>query len=169
MRIFSNFDTKFLEKILQSKISHYSEKNVLVVRRSKYYFIFRVFIPIIILMFGGYVVYMYLGQESWLKYIRVPLFIVWFLVLWFRPIHKLLKYLYDFTIIDPTWVTTYKQKGILKSYLKEIPANRIRSIEIERTNILENVFGYGKVNILTDFIENMHIGEDRESASLFFV
>jgi len=74
--------------------------------------------------------------------------------------------LYDFTIVDPSWVTTFKQKGILKSYLKQIPATRIRSIEIQRNNILENVFRYGSVSILTDFMENMHIWEDSESPSV---
>jgi len=80
--------------------------------------------------------------------------------------HRYLKYKYDFTIIDPIGVTTYKQKGILHSFLKQIPANRIRSIQICRNNILENVFSYGSLDILTDFTDNMHIGEDSEAPSV---
>ncbi|MCD5375371.1 hypothetical protein LR010_02910 [Candidatus Gracilibacteria bacterium] len=81
-------------------------------------------------------------------------------------VHKFFKYRYDFTIVDPLGVTTYKQKGILHSFLKQIPANRIRSIQICRNSFLENVFGYGSLDILTDFTDNMHIGEEDEAPSV---
>lgn len=80
--------------------------------------------------------------------------------------HKLLKFLYDFTAVDPQGITTYKQKGILHSVLKQIPANRIRSIQFERNSILENIFEFGSIEIHTDFTENMHVGEDDESPSV---
>ena len=120
----------------------------------------------IVILIIGISIAIFIGKYSIDWYIYIPLFFVWLIVIWFRVIHKLFKHLYDFTIVDPTGVTTYKQKWILHSNLKQIPANRIRSIEIERTNILENVFSYGKVNILTDFMENMHIGEEGESPSV---
>lgn len=166
MRIFSNFDTQFRKKVYNKRREKYGEEQVLVIRRSKYHLIFRVIIPIIILLVLAVVGYIFLGKNAWMHLAVYPLGFVWFLVLWFRPIHKLLKYLYDFTIIDPSGVTTYKQKWIFKSYLKQIPGNRIRSIEIERNSLLENVFWYGCVNILTDFMENMHLWEDEESPSV---
>lgn len=166
MKIFSNFDTQFRQKVYEKRREKYKKEEILVIRRSKYHLLFRVIIPVIILSLLAFAAYYFLWKNEWMKIARIPLWLVWFLVLWFRPIHKLFKYLYDFTIIDPSWVTTYKQKGILKSYLKQIPASRIRSIEIERNNILENVFWYGSVNILTDFMENMHLGEDGESPSV---
>ena len=88
------------------------------------------------------------------------------MVVWFRVVHKFLKYKYDFTIIDPLGITTYKQKGILHSSLKQIPAKRIRSIQVCRNNILENIFGYGSLDILSDFMDNMYLGEDNEAASV---
>lgn len=166
MKIFSNFDTKFRKKVLKKRREKFQKNQILVIRRSKYYFIFRVFLPFCILVWFAAGVYAFLWENNIMKYLIYPLAFVWLLVVWFRPGHKLLKFLYDFTIIDPQGVTTYKQKWILHSTLKQIPSNRIRSIEIERSNILENVFSYGKVNILTDFMENMHIGEDEESPSV---
>lgn len=71
--------------------------------------------------------------------------------------------MYDFTFVDPQWVTTYKQKGILHSSLKQIPADRIRSIQFERNSLLENICGYWKIEIHTDFRENMRIGEEEEA------
>lgn len=91
---------------------------------------------------------------------------VWLILTWFICGHRLLKFLYDFTIVDPTGITTYKQKGILHSNLKQIPSQRIRSLQIHRSSILENIFAYGKIEIHTDFTENMHIGEDNESPSV---
>lgn len=47
--------------------------------------------------------------------------------------------------------------------MKEIPTNRIRSIQISRNTFLENVFSYGAINIHADYSENPHIEEDNES------
>lgn len=77
-----------------------------------------------------------------------------------------MKYLYDFTVVDPQGITTYKQRGILRSSLKQIPANRIRTIQFEREGILENIFEYGSIEIHTDFTDNSHIGEEDESPSV---
>lgn len=169
MKIFSNFDTKFREKVLLKRKEKFQDDQILIIRRSKYYFVFRVFIPFCILIWFAAAVYVFLWENNIINIIFYPLVLVWCLVVWFRTGHKLLKYLYDFTIVDPQWVTTYKQKWILHCSLKQIPANRIRSIEIKRTNIFENVFSYGKVNILTDFMENMHIWEDSESPSVIWM
>ncbi len=166
MKIFSNFDTKFKERILQEKLARYTQESLFIIHRSRYYFILRVIIPLFILFWIALAAYIFLWQHDWMKYARYPLAIVWILIVWFRPVHKLLKYFYDFTIVDPHGITTYKQKGILKNSLKQIPANRIRSIWMERNSFLENIFWYGSIVILTDFTENMKIGsEDDESPS----
>ena len=89
--------------------------------------------------------------------IFVALTLVWLIVVWFRIFHKLLKYLYDFTIVTPNGVTTYKQRGILHSTVKEIPAQRVKAIEISRTTLLGNIFGYGNVDIVADLVEKSHM------------
>ncbi len=166
MKIFSNFDTQFKDKVISKRKTKFQDDEIMVVVRSKYYLLFRVILPMILYLIVWLVVLVFLGWYMGSNLVYVPLFLVWLLVVWFRVVRKLLKYLYDFTIIDPLGITTYKQKGILHSFLKQIPANRIRSIEIERSNLLENIFSYWKVNILTDFMENMHIWEDWESPSV---
>ena len=165
MKILSNFDTQFREKFLARQKKRFSEEQILVLYRSRYHLYFRVILPGVFLYFLGmmilFIVFQ-IGEKSW--YIAVPFILAWFLLFWFRVIHKLFKYLYDFTIITPVSVFTYKQKGILYSVMKEIPTDRIRSIQVERSTLLENVFQYGSINIHTDYSENMHIGEDDESA-----
>lgn len=166
MKIFSNFDTKFKQKLIETRLENFKSSEILVISRSKYYFIFKVLFPFFLISSLWLVVCFFLDFLNISRFISFPLVFVWLLVIWFQVVHKFLKYKYDFTVVDPLWITTYKQKWILHSFLKQIPGNRIRSIQICRNNILENIFWYGSLDILTDFTENMHIWEDSESPSV---
>lgn len=164
MKIFSNFDTDFKEKVLSNKKQSFAEKDIFVITRSKYYLIFKVLFHF----------FWYLAILGWgialLSYIQaIPsiymiVIFVWFLVVWFRVFHKILKYYYDFTIVTPKGVTTYKQIGILHSRIKELPSQRIKAIEISRTSLLGNIFWYGNVDIIADLSENAHLGRDDEAS-----
>jgi hypothetical protein len=90
----------------------------------------------------------------------ICLFVVWLLIFWFRVFHKFLKYICDFTVVTPWGVTTYKQKWILHCTLKEIPAKRIKAIEVSRTSLLWNVFWYGYVDVIADLNEFSKRKED---------
>lgn len=50
--------------------------------------------------------------------------------------------------------------------MKEIPASRIRSIQVTRDSLLENIFHYGSIEIQADYAENPHLHEDNESPSV---
>lgn len=50
MKILSNFDTKFREKVLQKRKESCDERDILVIQRSRYYFMFRVFLPFCIFL-----------------------------------------------------------------------------------------------------------------------
>lgn len=169
MKIFSNFDTKFKEKLVRRKKTTFKEEDIIVIIRSKYYFFFQVLCPFIVFLLLAIGVFIFLQKYNISWYIAIALILVWILVVWFKVVHKLLKYLYDFTVIVPRGIITYKQKGILFSYLKEIPANRVRSIQVSRNAFLGNVFWYGSVDLLTDFTDNMHIGEEDEAPSVIWM
>jgi hypothetical protein len=72
----------------------------------------------------------------------------------------------DFTIVTPWGITTYKQKWILHSVLKEIPAKRIKSVEIFRPALLWNIFGYGTVDIISDMNETQNLDVDNEGPGI---
>ena len=169
MRIFSNFDTHFKDKILAKKRQSLSESQIIVITRSHYYFFFKVLFPFCVLLGIGAATVTFLREYNIISYVYMPLIFVWVLVVWFRVAHKLLKYLYDFTIVMPRWIITYKQKGILHSSLKEIPAKRIRSIQVCRNTFLGNVFWYWSIDILTDLTDNMHIWEEDEAPSVIWL
>ncbi len=166
MKIFSNFDTKFREKVLARQRERFSDEQILVLQRSRYHLYFRVLLHLFgyIIFYSFFLVFLlyYLWEYEFL--IASITTSVFLFVLWMRVGHKLLKYLYDFTIITPNSVFTYKQKGILYSVMKEIPADRIRSIQVSRNTFLENVFSYGSINIHADYAENPRFEEDNESA-----
>ncbi len=151
---------------MSKKEEAFKQDEIIIITRSRFYFLFRVLFPLFVLFSLGGITFFFLKKYDISWYVVIPLILVWLLVVWFRVVHKFLKYRYDFTIVDPLGVTTYKQKWILHSFLKQIPANRIRSIQIQRNTILENVFWYGSIDILTDFAENMHIGEEKEAPSV---
>jgi len=163
MKILSNFDSQFPQKSYQAKVEEFWVEKVLFITRSKHYLIFKILLPLFIL-------FVVLGiMIVFLDYIRVYpiifwlLCFVWFLVFWFRVFRKFLKYKYDFTLVTPRGVLTYKQKGILSNQQKEIPSGRIKAIQISRTGLLGNIFGFGEIDIIADMSNNTHMWEEDEA------
>jgi len=85
MRIFSNFDTHFLEKVYTKRLEKFPEDQILVIQRSIYYFIFRVIIPAIILVTFAIFAFIFLGKNEWMQLAIYPLGLVWIIVFWIRP------------------------------------------------------------------------------------
>lgn len=164
MKIFSNFDTKFLDVVLENKTKSFPKEDIFVIRRSWYYLIFRVVFHFLGYLFILFSWLWFLSYVQAMTSIFVALVAVWGIVVWFRVFHKLLKYLYDFTIVTPHGISTYKQKGILQSSIKEIPTRRIKAIEISRTTLGGNIFRYGNVDIIADLAEKSHLGADNEDS-----
>lgn len=166
MKILSNFDTKFLDKVLEKKRKMFSQEQILIIRRSKYHLFFVVLLNLL------FYALLLCVMHIFFLYIKVPpIFfiwgiIVWLIVVWYRVVHKLLKYKYDFTIVTPKWVMTFKQKWILNSVSKEIPSRRIISIEVSRATFLWNIFWYWHVDIVSDQSEHAHFWEDNEVSSV---
>lgn len=160
MRIFSNFNTRFVDKVLEDKYETFKKTDVFVIYRSKFYLLLYI-LPHMIGYFSILIfTFIIFANLSFHPAIYICFFILWLLIFWFRIWHKFLKYLCDFTVVTPWWITTYTQKGILHSTLKEIPSKRIKAIEVSRTNILWNIFGYGYIDIVADLNEFVRSNED---------
>ena len=164
MRIFSNFDTKFRNKVLARQRERFSDEYILVLTRSRYYFYFRVLahLPLYFVLYVALFTSISYFFDAYRFWIILIVSIIFLIIFWIRIGHRFLKYLYDFTIITPKAVFTYKQKGILYSAVKEIPADRIRSIQVTRDTLLQNIFSYGVIDIHADYSKNFHIDEDNE-------
>lgn len=150
MRIFSNFDTNYIHQAMAEQLEKYKKEEVFLIRRSRYFFLFYIFPHFI-----WYLIFLMLlqwaaGYFELNLYIWFFIFLAWLVLIWFRIWYKYLKYICDFTIITPWWITTYKQKWILNSVLKEIPARRITAIETRRPTMLSNIFWFWTIDIIGD-------------------
>lgn len=164
MKIFSNFDTKFQEHLIEEKRKNLGEWwEMFVIHRAKYYLYFKVIGHLLGYIAALLAMIIFLNYVQAFTSIYVILIFVWCLIVWFRIIHKLLKYLYDFTLVSHKWIITYKQKGILQNQIKEIPAGRIKAIQVSRKGILANIFGYGFIDIIADLSSEANIGQDDEA------
>lgn len=163
MKILSNFDTNFRRHIYSQKLQEFSEDKILVILRSKYYLIFKVLFPFSILIGILFLMIVSLDYIQAYPFILWMLCFVWFLVFWFRVFRKFIKYKYDFTIVTPRGILTYQQKGILHNRMKEIPSKRIKAIQISRTGLLWNIFGFGEIDIIADMTDTAHMWEDEDA------
>ena len=163
MKIFSNFNTNYSTEILNENLKIYKKEEVVLLLRSKFYLYFHV-IPLFLLhlLILLWIFYMWLFFSFGI-YIFIIIFLIWFLVFWFNVVYKLLKYICDFTVITPWWITTYKQKWVIHSVFKEIPSGKIKVVEIFRSGILGNIFCYGSVDIIADISDGNYIDVDNES------
>lgn len=153
MKIFNNFDTKYKEKEKELAIKKYWIDNVYFLERNIFYFLINWLIPFI--FFGIFAVAVYLLAFKLQEYT----YLFWIIIIWISTISVILfykvfnifiDYKYDFSIINPKWIFTYKQKWILRSDFKDLPAEKIRSIIASRNWLLWNIFWYGTVEIYTD-------------------
>lgn len=163
MKFFSNFNTRYGLEVLEENLQMYKTDDLLFLRRSKFYLFFHI-IPYGIIYFIV-LLCIFFVSISFSLHILVFLcfFFMWLLIFWFQVVYKIFKYICDFTIITPWWITTYKQKGILHSVFKEIPANKIKAVEIFRPSLLWNIFGYGLVDIIADMNDSNYRDVDNEA------
>jgi hypothetical protein len=163
MKIFSNFNTSFEDKILEDNYRLYTKDQVFISKRSKYYLTFYVFPRFIAYIIALMVLFLVLSYFSSHTLIYLFVFLIWLIIFWFQVVYKLLKYICDFTVITPWWITTYKQIWILHSVLKELPSKRIKAVEIFRSSLLWNIFGYGSVDIIADMNDTHVLDVDNEA------
>lgn len=163
MRIFSNFNTQYALEVYEDCSKSYKAEEILLLRRSKYYLFFHItpfFFLYLLLLFVAISVLMSFSVNF---IVYIVFFLMWLLIFWFQIVYKYLKYICDFTIVTPAWINTYKQKGILHSVFKEIPAGKIKAVEVFRSSLLWNIFRYGSVDIIADMNDTSYIDVDNEA------
>ena len=154
MKIFNDFDTKGQEKEHQSAIDKYWKDNVIVINRTIAYWIMKWIIPCIIYIsiavFLLYISIVPLAEYSIISWILIWIVTVFTLGFINFIVNIYIDYKLDYTIITKAWIFTYKQIWFFNSKSKDLPANKIRSIEAQRFWILGNIFWFGNIVIVTD-------------------
>lgn len=155
MKIFNNFDTKLKENEFKEAIEHHWYDSVILVVRSKYYWIVKWIFPILLwIIWNIIIIYMGLYLKThgleWFYWIIVVLLGIVNIIFLYYLIMIYINYKMDFTIVSRDWISTYKQKWFFKNSVKNLPASNVRSVQSKRVWIMWNVFGYWYILLVTD-------------------
>lgn len=155
MRIFNSFDTKLKTKELNKAIFIFWENKVIMVSRSLAFWIFKWVLPFILwLLFSSMSFLLYDYVKELYKPIAILILIIWWLFtlyLLIKTFNTYLSYKFDFCLVTPEELFTHKQKWIFLSNYKNIPVEKIRSIQSRHDSFIWNVFNYWIITILTDW------------------
>jgi hypothetical protein len=154
MKIFNDFDTQWKQKEYDFVVNKFWEDNVIFIERSIAYWIMKWIIPIIIVWsiatFFSYIAFLLMTDYSIISWILISITVIFILAFINHLINIYLDYKFDYAIVTQRWIYTYKQIWFFNSKNKELPANKIRSIESQRFWLLWNIFWYGTIVIVTD-------------------
>lgn len=155
MKIFNNFDTELKSNEFKEAIEHHWYDSVILVIRSKYYWIMKWILPILWGIVANFII-IYLAtflKGFWLEefyWIIVGLLGIANLIFFYYLINTYINYKMDFTIVTRDWISTYKQKWFFKNSVKNLPASNVRSVQSKRVWITWNIFGYWYILLVTD-------------------
>ncbi len=155
MKIFSSFDSKLRIKEYKKFVNTFWEDKVLLISRCFFFFLFIGIIPFfiwLIFCFGIflwflYTINIYLPLAIWILIIWIILFII----LLYKLFIVFLSYKYDFTIVTPEALQTHKQKWLFNYNYKDIPVEKIKTIQARNIWIIWSVFNYWNMTILMDW------------------
>lgn len=153
MKIFSNFDTDYKSDVVTRFVMEHGRDNVLVIQRSSLFLWIEVNMPFLIytLLFG-FALYLasFLGDYTLVVHILyVAVTCVYILLL--SPVFKrLIDYYCDFTIVTPTGVFLYNQRGILYRTTSAMNIENIRTVNVQKSTLLYALFNNGDIIFLSE-------------------
>lgn len=155
MKIFNDFDTSLKTNEYSDAIKKHWKENVLLIQRYTAFWIIRWLIPLFLVLAAEFALFFFAFKLK-LELPIVYWVMVWFwIIMWIIFLYYLLNvyldYKFDFSLVTPEWILTYKQLWILDSKFKDLPAGKIRSILARRDWLLWNIFWFGSIEILTDW------------------
>ena len=153
MKIFNNFDTNIIKKEMEEAIKTHGKDNVLLSTRYIAFWIIRWIIPLILVIIINIlcIYFIWRVETEALRSIFYWILFISDIVYLYKLFNLYLDYKFDHTIITPEAITTYKQKWIFMSKLKELSTPQIRSTQAYRSWLLWNIFSYWVIEILTDW------------------
>ncbi len=162
MRIFSNFDTKFKEKLYNEFKSKYGEENVILITRCKYFLWFNVLIPLFFLEIGYIILWILfylvdLGELNSFKWsMYVFLFVLGHLIIWGKIFKKFIDYKMDFAVITPEEIISYNQTGIFSRSSRSLDVDKIKTISVDKKWLLRSIFNFGSIIFLSEWDDTWH-------------
>ncbi len=161
MRIFSSFDTKFKDKILQREKEKFWD-DVLLITHWKFFYYFVVIFPafvVFIWMLLYLIVYFYFwGKIS--DDFKIAYYIIWFLLflfifspIVFKIIKKYIDYILDFVVVTPNSLIYYNQEWILFRKWRTIDTDKIKTITVSKNGLIRSMFNFWNIVVLSEWDE----------------
>ncbi len=155
MKLFSNFDTKRKQEAYDEAVQKFSAKNVLVLSKSWLFLMVKVVFPLLrwTLVFIALQFPIYISlEEFWnVRYILTGIMFFVYIVM-ISPVFKYyLDYVMDFSLVTPQYLTRYNQSWPLKRDIKASNVKNIKTITIEKNNLLYNIFDNGNLIFLSEW------------------
>lgn len=163
MRIFSSFDTKFKEKIIEKEKKEYPDWNFLIISYNKYYKYVYVYLPLffLIALFSlittFYIYSMFYSSYSDFIIIIINIFYCLFIMvviyLWIKILKFYIDYILDFLVITPNRIIFYNQENIFTRKWRTIKVESVKTITVHKSWLIRSIFNFGSLIILTEWDE----------------
>lgn len=155
MKLFSNFDTERKQEAYDEAVQKFSANNVLVLRKSSLFLLVKVLFPLLgwTLLFVGlqFPIYISLDEFGNVKYVLTAIMLLVYIVM-ISPLFKhYLDYIMDFSLVTPQYLTRYNQSWPLKRDIKASNVKNIKTITVEKNNLLYNIFDNGNLIFLSEW------------------
>ena len=158
VKLFSNFDTEAPTRNYAEAVQEFGFDKVIFLRRHKLYFVLYTLIPAgIALVLIWFLIYSmilssYATGEWEIALHHSTQIIVVLLVLYLMLLarSRYFNYTLDYTIITPTYISSYNQKWIFSREIRTIEPGKIKTIDFSSKGIINSLFNFGKVIILLE-------------------
>lgn len=163
VRLFSNFDTSAPTKNYAAAVHEFGFDKVVFLRRHKLYFYLYTLIPAVsamILMILVVISFFRLDNKTAQQgnilannaLQIITLLVIFYMVLLARA--RYFNYTLDYTIITPTYISSYDQQGIFNRKIITIEPSKIKTINFSSHGIINSLFNFGNIDILLEWDEN---------------
>lgn len=162
MKIFSSFDTKFKQEVIEKEWKKHWKENFSTISHGKFYKFLHIIFPIIFLVFW-LIIWIVLLIWIWgfiPKDMKVFYYIVWLIILLLSTIPISLKifksyinYILDFVVVNPYNIIYYDQEWIFDRSWRTIDVDKIKTISVKKNWLIRSFFNYWNLIILTEWDE----------------
>lgn len=144
MKIFSNFDTQWMQVAYTEAQEKFWLENVLLLRKSGLFLLSKVIWPIlwwtILFILLQFPVYLALDEFWAVRYILTGCMLVLYLIMIAPNIKYYIDYTMDFSLITPDYLTRYNQSWFMNRDIKTSNVRNIKTITVEKNSFWYNIF-----------------------------
>ncbi len=159
VKLFSNFDTNAPTRNYADALQEFWFDKIVFLRRHKLYFYLYTMVPWVVasmLMIGlitSFFIFDSTAQEWHILANHalqiILILIILYLILLARS--RYFNYTLDYTIITPTYISSYDQQGLFNRRITTIEPSKIKTINFSSNGLINSIFNFWEVDILLEW------------------